>query len=62
MTNKIKLTILHTALVLCVAIIVWLGYSTWALRDKINQLENGQASIDSPVAPFMSPMPTRDKH
>ncbi|WP_045857779.1 Hsp20/alpha crystallin family protein [Teredinibacter purpureus] len=62
MTNSIKLKILSACVALCLIIIAGLGYSTWTLHDKVNQLENTHASTYNPAAPLISPVPKSDKH
>lgn len=62
MTNSIKLKFLSSCVALCLAVIAGLGYSTWTLHDKVNQLENTHKSTYSPAAPLMSPVPKSDKH
>lgn len=56
MTNSAKLKMLSACVVLCLAVIAGLGYSTWVLSVKVEKLENGQTARGGPIGPLLSPL------
>lgn len=56
MTNSAKLKILSACVVLCLAVISGLGYSTWALYGKVEKLENNQMATRGSIGPLLSPL------
>ncbi len=62
MTNSIKLKMLSACVVLCLAVIAGLGYSAWVLHEKVDQLETGESSKFSSVAPLISPQLKNDQY
>jgi len=56
MTNSAKLKILSACVVLCLAVIAALGYSTWALYGKVEKLENSQMATRGSIGPLLSPL------